>query len=401
MTYTTESHTGHFHHVRVEPLDPSIVRFALTAELGGFPSDITDELLSIYASIALTKTKTKDKEAIEAYLKRYGIHLQVTASRAKLSFSGSVRKENVINVIKLLKEIILTPVIDTAEFERKKKLALEDNRESRDDAKRIAAIAFSNLLYDRDSIMRETLLDEELASIKKVTKGRIESLVSKFLASEWYFTIVGDEETAKEFKGLLKTLKGKATGTTYTVAETHFRDAQSTFVTIPGKTNVEIRIGNVVPITPDHPDAIPLEFGLTVLGLTGGFSGRLMSTVREKEGLTYGIYARLVERNRKSTAHWNIFTFFTAKDLKKGLEATLRELCLIVQKGITEKELLTFKEILLNQRNLAHESNATRLSYYHGMSLMGYTSADETVMNERLKKLTAAEVNAALQGQVP
>ncbi len=397
MTYTTESHTPGFHTVLVKPLDPSIVRFALTAELGGFPHTISDELLSLYAALALTKTKSKNKEAIEDYLKRYGIHLKVSSSRARLNFSGSVRKENVPQVIKLLKEILFTPSIDGDEFERKKKLALEDNRESRDDAKRIAAIAFSNLLYDRENIMREVLLDEELASIKKITKNKVESFVSKLVECEWYFTIVGEDEVAKEFNGFLKLLKGRSVVTGYKVDETRLRTAQSAFVTVAGKTNVEVRIGNIVPITPLHLDYIPLEFGLAVLGLVGGFSGRLMSTVREKEGLTYGIYARLLERNRMSTVHWNIFTFFTAKDLKKGLLATQRELTSIVENGITEAELHTFKEILLNQRILSHESNATRLSYYHGLSIAGYTAADDVEMLARLQKLTVTEVNSALK----
>jgi zinc protease len=397
MTYTTESHTPGFHHVRIDPLDPSIVRFALTVEFGGFPKSLSDEILSLYASLALTRTQTKDKEAIETYLKRYGIQLKVASSRARINFSGSVRKENVPQLVKLLKEILLTPQIDPKEFERKRKLSLEDNRESRDDAKRIAAISFSNILYDRESIMRETLLDEELAALKRINRQKLETFVISFLANEWYFSVVADEVTAKKFNVLLNILKRSAVATKYIVAEQRLRDSQSSFVTVPGKTNVEIRIGNIVPITADHSDFIPLEFGLAVLGIVGGFSGRLMSTVREKEGLTYGIYARLIARDRMSTAHWNIYTFFTARDLKRGLDAAIREITLIVKKGITESELRTFKEIMLNHRILSHESNATRLSYYHGLSLMGYTAADEITMSERLAKLTVKEVNAALK----
>ena len=60
---------------------------------------------------------------------------------------------------------------------------------------------------------------------------------------------------------------------------------------IPSRQNIDFSIGAPLPITMHHPDYAPLLFGITVLGKWGGFTGRLMSTVREKEGLTYGIYA--------------------------------------------------------------------------------------------------------------
>jgi zinc protease len=122
-----------------------------------------------------------------------------------------------------------------------------------------------------------------------------------------------------------------------------------------------------------------------------------MSTVREKEGLTYGIYARTIESHRKNTIHWNIYTFFTARDLQKGIASTLRELTSIVEKGITEEELRIFKEISLNQFILNHESNATRLGFYHGLSLLGYEEKDGVQFQEQLMKLTVHDVNTALR----
>jgi zinc protease len=170
----------------------------------------------------------------------------------------------------------------------------------------------------------------------------------------------------------------------------------SEFITVPGKTNVEVRMGNVIPITPLHVEYAALDFGIDVLGKVGGFSGRLMSTVREKAGLTYGIYATTVDTNPQSTIHWNVYTFLAAKDLAKGLSATRNEIKRIVRKGITSKELSTFKDILRNQYLIAHESNMRRLSTYHTLSVLGYS---ETILIERvarMQKLTLPEVNKAL-----
>lgn len=400
MTYTTSKTERAFHLVRVKPLDAAIVRFALTVTIPEYRTRYSDELLSIYSALALTKTRTKNKEAIETYLKRHGIGIKIDARNGKIQYIGNVRKGNVSHCVKLLKEIITSFEVDEGEFNKKKKLFLEDNRESRDDAKRIARIAFTNLLYDRESIMREKTLDEERASIAKLRSTELKTFTEQFHRGEWHVTIVSDEDTLKDFFPLTSLLTKKSTPIERTVSEERVPDAQSAFITVPGKTNVEVRIGNILPITPDHPAYIPLDFGLAVLGKVGGFSGRLMSTVREKEGLTYGIYARTVETHRAHTAHWNVYTFFTARDLQKGIDATVREIRTIVEHGITENELTTFKEIATNQYMLSHESNATRLAYYHALSLMGYTEKDGQASLQRIQRLTVSEVNAALRAYI-
>jgi zinc protease len=397
MTYTESTTKGAFHTVRVTPLDASIVRFAFTVRVPSYRESVSDALLSLYTALVLTKTEKKNKEAIEMYLKRHGIQLKISAGAGSITYKGNVRKENVPHVVKLLQELIFSPSIDTKELELKKKLLKEDNRESRDDAKRIARIAFSNTLYPRESWFREETLDEELASVSKLAKKPLSLLHALIPIGEWFFTVTGDEATVKAFEPLTKALTKNASNVPREVHESRILDARGAFVTVPGKTNVEVRIGNIIPITPDDEAYTALSFGLAVLGKVGGFSGRLMSTVREKEGLTYGIYATTVQTHRRNSLHWNIFTFFTAKDLKKGVESTLRELTAIIEKGITERELSTFKEILFNQHILSHESNKSRLACYHGLSLLGYTEKEVNEMNELMKKLTTKEVQAALK----
>ena len=52
-------------------------------------------------------------------------------------------------------------------------------------------------------------------------------------------------------------------------------------------------LGQATGLRYRDPDALPLRVGTAVLG--HGFTGRLMGTVRDREGLTYGIGAGLSE----------------------------------------------------------------------------------------------------------
>jgi predicted Zn-dependent peptidase len=77
--------------------------------------------------------------------------------------------------------------------------------------------------------------------------------------------------------------------------EVHFapvpqRPAKQLFKEMPGKAQSSVLIGKST-IGLHHPDCMQLRVLITLLG--GFFGSRLMSTVREEKGLTYGIYAVL------------------------------------------------------------------------------------------------------------
>ncbi|HEY4508429.1 MAG TPA: insulinase family protein, partial [Candidatus Paceibacterota bacterium] len=174
-------------------------------------------------------------------------------------------------------------------------------------------------------------------------------------------------------------------------------EEKTTYQSVPGKTNIELYIGNTLPLTFADPDFLPFQFGLAVLGKWGGFSGRLMSRVREKEGLTYTIYARTDGVTKTHCGLWYIFTFFTPKDLERGIASTRRELKTIAEKGVTEKEMTRFKELLKNQFILAHESDAKALALYHDALASGISPEEIAVEYDRMQHLTKKQINLAIK----
>lgn len=397
MTYTTSRTYGALHFTQVTPLDPENVRFSCTVAVPEYLTTYSDPLLTLYALTAESGTAKHSKVDIDTLMKRHGITLTVAGGAGVVSFTVAVRRVNLHHAVNLLSEIIFHPKRSDDELKQKQLLLLEGNREAADDAKRIAHTNFMNTLY-RDVPRGRTLtLKEERQEILRMTPHTMNKLEHALLRGEWYITFVGNESDERALTTLIRTLESTATPVSRTITTHGAQPSTFTFVTVPGKTNVELRIGNTLPLTPRDVAYIPLAFGLSVLGHVGGFSGRLMSTVREKEGLTYGIYASLNVFTYESTLYWNIYTFFTAKDLKKGIASTLREFTHIIERGITPRELLVFKEILKNGHVLAHDSNAKRLALYHSAALRGESELDIQSEHERIASLNAKEVNAALR----
>jgi zinc protease len=174
----------------------------------------------------------------------------------------------------------------------------------------------------------------------------------------------------------------------------------TTLLDIPQKQNIEIVIGAPLPILRTHEDFPALFFGMRVLGYPRGFSGRLMSIVREKEGLTYGIYADLDGITAHTYGLWRITTFFAPKDVLRGITSTLREVERICTEGITEDELTRFKIMISTQLVMLNDSLISRVRTEHTRTLAGITPGEFESFKQAIARLSVDEVNAAMRTHI-
>jgi zinc protease len=114
-------------------------------------------------------------------------------------------------------------------------------------------------------------------------------------------------------------------------------------ITVPltGKPSVSVLLGQATGLKYRDPDALALRIGTAVLG--HGFTGRLMGTVRDKEGLTYNIGAGMGE-DSIADGDWAISASFAPALLTKGLASTRSVLDQWWSQGITDTELADRKQ---------------------------------------------------------
>lgn len=106
------------------------------------------------------------------------------------------------------------------------------------------------------------------------------------------------------------------------------------FVPIPGKESVDVHMGAALPITPQDPSFPAVRMALDLLG--GGFSDHLTQTVRDRDGLTYGTYARIAGVRNGAALSWSAWAMFGNSLFDKGLAALQREIGVFKKEGITE-----------------------------------------------------------------
>ena len=77
--------------------------------------------------------------------------------------------------------------------------------------------------------------------------------------------------------------------------------------------------------------------GVYILG--GNFSARLMQTVRDEQGLTYGIGSSISGLKFGLDGYWTTWGTFAPQLIDKGKEATLEQIQIWYNNGITKDEL--------------------------------------------------------------
>lgn len=95
----------------------------------------------------------------------------------------------------------------------------------------------------------------------------------------------------------------------------------------------------------DVPDYLELRAALKILGES--FGSRLFSEIREKRGLTYGIYA-MFDARQEPGPMW-IYTFTRIDKLGETLKQTLATYRKFVAEGVTDEEVTMVKALMRGQ----------------------------------------------------
>jgi zinc protease len=144
----------------------------------------------------------------------------------------------------------------------------------------------------------------------------------------------------------------------------------------------------------DDPDFFALLVGNHILG-GGGFSSRLTNEVREKRGLTYGVYSGF-----QPGSHAGAFTIGlqTRPDqAAQALQVSKDVLTKFVAEGPTEAELQAAKNNLIGGFALRIDSNRKLLDFVANIAWNKLPLTYMDTWTQQIDKITTAQIKAAFQ----
>lgn len=321
-----------------------VVTIRGTLPAGDARSPENNAAIATLAGAMLDKGTTKhDKFQIAQMLGDVGATLGFSVSNNALNIQARCLRQDVPLVLSLLAEQLRSPAFSPEEFTKLKTQMVGGIKRNLESTDFRAGDAFSRSVYPVGHPNRDASPDELLAAIPKATLEDVKAFYAKYYGPvEAKLVIVGDieptavqSEIGKQFAGWtggVPTTKPAPAGTVDVP-----RDQT---IAMPDKTNVSVVWGQSTGIRYNHPDTLALRLGTAIFGY--GFTGRLMATVRDKEGLTYGI-GSYVANDTFVDGDWKIEGNFAPQLLDKGVASTKRELLEWYKNGVTDAELTRAK----------------------------------------------------------
>ncbi len=356
-------------------------------------------LAELTAAMLDQGTTGRNKAAISEALESVGASISFASTNYYLHFTARCLKDDVPLVIELLAEQLREPAFPVAEFETVQKRLIGELERAGENTRVRARIALAQQLYPQGHPNHRNSITDEIKFVKQVTVNDLKVFHRDYYGlGNMVLVAVGDVKgraLARDVKAAFKDWQVVAADMFVTQSTAKPSQSGIDFVKIPDKTSVDMYLGQAIGIDRDHDDYYPLVMGLYILG--GNFSARLMSTVRDQQGLTYGISSGVAGVDNNSDGYWFIWGTFAPDLLETGRAATLEQLKLLLEKGVSAEELA-------NKKNTITGSFQVGLATTTGIARQVLTNAERgrelTYLDEYPDKIRALEldqVNGALK----
>jgi zinc protease len=292
-------------------------------------------------------TKTLDKFAIAEKLDSVGAQISYAVGTQSLEVRAKCLKKDLPLVLSLIAAELRDPALSPAEFAKAKQQFIGSLQQSLQNTGSRAQEAFGRAVFPDGHPNHPHAIEEYLAAAKAATLDEVKAFHAKYYGPKSFtLVLVGDVSADKIEPEIAKDFSGWSGGQDYLRPASPAHPAGPREITVPlsEKPSTSVVLGQPTGLRYRDPDALPLRVGTAILGQ--GFTGRLMGTVRDREGLTYQIGAGMAE-DSIADGEWNISASFAPALLERGIAAMRGVLDKWWQEGITDAELTARKKGLV------------------------------------------------------
>ncbi len=357
---------------------------------GGTSLDEPGKRGSVYLMSGLIEEGAGDMDArtYARELESLAASFTYNAGDDTVSISARFLTENRDEVIDLLRTTLLEPRFDEDAVERVKAQILSGLRSDQTDPNTIAGRSFAAMAYGDHPYGSEG--KGSLETVATLTRDDVVTAYDSVFAKDRLFVGAVGDITAEDLGVLLDTL---------------LLDLPETGKPIPERAEVRIE-GGVSVVEFDTPQSVALfsqkgidrddpdffaAFVLNHILGGGGFESRLMQEVREKRGLTYGVYSYLAPKDLASVYLGSVSS--SNDRIAEAVEVIRDEWARAASEGVTQKELDDAKTYLTGAYPLRFDGNGRIAGIMVGMQMQGLPIDYIATRNDKVNAVTLDEIN--------
>lgn len=299
-----------------------------------------DLIQGLTVSLLDKGTQRRDRFALAEELENRGAQVHFHSDGLHVEFSGKALTHDAADVLALVAEQLREPLFDEDEFDKSRSRIIASVRRSMESTGTQAAGALTRRVYGP---AHPNYSIDPARRIARLSEARVEDVrryhAAHFGSNDLTMVVVGDFDEEQILGAIRAQFGDWRRHDSPAHFESHPLPSASAMVEtpMPDKQNVDVRIGHGLTILRDEPDYMPLYVANYVLG--GNFSARLMQTIRDNMGLTYGIRSGLYGITTEYAGHWHVAVTLSTENLARGIDATVSEVRRFVEGGLSSDEL--------------------------------------------------------------
>jgi zinc protease len=245
-----------------------------------------------------------------------------------------------------------------------------------------------------------TPLKQHIDAVSKTPLDAVKKYHADFYGTaRGEISIVGDFDE-KAIEALLKEqFTGWVSKAPYGRVDREYREVKAARIVVdtPDKENAVFRARQEFPLRDDDADAAALTVAVDILGGGAGLSNRLVTRLRQKDGLSYGVGAGLALGSRERLATFSIAGIAAPQNVSRAEQALREELERARKDGFTAAEVEDAKKGLLQSRLLNRSQDPVVASAWVSNLDLDRTFAFSKQFEDRLRAVTPEQVNAAFR----
>ncbi len=359
----------------------------------------------VLPALMMRGTRQLSRQELKDALDKNRARVSAGGEPGELTFSIETRRENLPEVLMLLKQILREPTLPEDELEIIRNAQITGLGQQQTDPQALAMIALMRRVnpYPPGHPRYVSTIEESIEQWQALTVGNVSELYQDYLgATHGELAIVGDFDPAEIQLVIEDMLDDWTSSQAYAHIPHKGRvelTAKQDTIETPDKENAVYFAATVFPISDGSEDYAPLMIGNYVLG-SSGLSSRLGDRVRQKEGLSYGVGSMLRAQSLDDRTTMMIYAITNPANMEKVITAIREEVAKLLADGITAEELADAKKGFI-ERQIVERSDDGKLAGILAGTLHADRSMDYYAeLEEQIRKLTVEQVNEALRKYV-
>ncbi len=360
----------------------------------GFDSVAKAGLAGLTAQNLTNGTTTKDALTLASRLENRGARLGFSAGRESVGVSAISMSADLPIVIDQLADLLQNATFPNKEFELNLQRNLLAFKSEMDNPSALARRIFQSTLYPKGHPFNALKTEESLKSLKREDLAKFYK--TYYRPDNTILTLMGDFDPAT-VRSLLEEKLGKwqAIGSAPKLQFPKlikFEVITEKQTALAGKTQAVTLMGHA-SISRSDSQYYPAILLNQVLG-GDTLASRLGSEIRDRLGLTYGIYSYF-QSGRPPQGTFIVQMQTSGKDTEKAIAATVGLLKDVRDRGITQAEFDVAKKSLINNFSTEFADPDSIASSLLSDEIYGLPVGDFYKFPQRIQSITLEQVNRA------